>query len=286
MRTKITNIETNGASIRLRIAEGEGTPLLFLHGGPGGTDYLFKFFAVRVAQAGYRPVGMIQRGCPGSPSDGPFTVDASLDDFERVRETLGADRIALMGHSYGGFLAAAYASMNHSRVERLVMVCPAGGRPGWRDAFDAEVRRRLSESDRHEYDRLTSEAERAPTYDGRAELLTRRAHLSIFSYFSPHHRDGQPGLANLTWKVHEDLKNSAEQWCGDPSWEHGLDRLTCPCAVICGNDDVVPGTVADEYAEMLPHPLVARLDRCGHFPWMEEAEAFWGAFDQAMEYGG
>ncbi len=285
MRTKTINIDTGTASIRLRIAEGEGTPLLFFHGGPGGTDYLFKFFAVRVAKAGYRPVGMIQRGCPGSPSDGPFTVEASLDDFECVRKTLETDRLALLGHSYGGFLAAAYAAMNPSRIERLILVCPSGARPGWRRDFESEIYRRLSDEEKCEYDRLTREAENAP-YEKRAELLSNRAHLTIFSYYSPHHRREQPGLANLTWKVHEELRNSAEEWCATPAWEHGLERLTCPSAILYGEDDVVPITVPGEYAEILPHPLVIGLEKCGHFPWMEEADAFWTAFDEAIKYQG
>lgn len=285
MRSLVSNIATPTASLRIRVADCPGTPLLFLHGGPGGTDYLFKFFAVRVAHAGYRPVGLVQRGCPGSPSDGPFTVETSIDDFEAVRRHLGADRIAILGHSYGGFLGAAYASMHPARIERLVLICPAGARPGWRAEFDAEILRRLSPEDRAEFERLTQAAERAASPDERAELLTRRAHLSIFAYYSPHHREGKPGLANLTWRVHEELKDDAERWTSDPAWEHGLDRLTCPCAVIHGEDDVVPASVARDYGKLLPHGAVIGLPRCGHFPWMEETDAFWRDFDEAIAFG-
>jgi len=281
VRTHTTNIDAGTASLRMRAAEGDGVPLLFVHGGPGGTDYLFKFFAVRVAAAGYRPIGLIQRGSPGSPSDGPFTVEASVDDFDAVRRHFGADRMAIVGHSYGGFLGAAYASMHPSRVERLVLICPAGPRPGWRAEFDGEIYRRLSDADRAEYDRLTREAEAAAP-DARAELLAKRAHLTVFVYYSTHHRAGKPGLANLTWRVHEELKEDAERWTSDPSWEHGLDRLTCPCSVIFGEDDVVPANVARDWGRLLPHAHVEGVAKCGHFPWMEEAEPFWRAFDEAM----
>lgn len=284
MRSHYLTVATGSASLRVRAAEAPGIPMLFLHGGPGGTDYLFKFFAVRVASAGYRPVGLIQRGCPGSPSDGPFTVEASIDDFDHVRQALGAERIALFGHSYGGFLASAYAAMHPARVERLMLVCPAGARPGWREEFDAEIYRRLDDSERAEYDRLTREAANAAP-EVRADLLTKRAHLSIFAYYSPHHRAGKPGLANLTWRVHEELKDSAEQWLADPSWEHGLDRLSCPCSVIYGVDDVVPNNVARDYGKLLPHVHVTGLERCGHFPWMEETDGFWMAFDEAIRWG-
>jgi proline iminopeptidase len=51
--------------------------------------------------------------------------DRDVGDLEALRERLGLDRMVLLGHSYGGGVAAAYLAAHPERVERLVLVSPA-----------------------------------------------------------------------------------------------------------------------------------------------------------------
>ena len=79
----------------------DGIPALYLHGGPGGTlgagGYVTKFDPER-----YRTIGMDQRGCGRSKplaieSDhdlGRNTTQALINDAERLRESLGIDRMS------------------------------------------------------------------------------------------------------------------------------------------------------------------------------------------------
>src|SRR5690606_23016120 len=91
MHSENRSVEIPGGSVRVRVAEGDEPIALLLHGGPGGTDYLFKFFARPLQAFGLRAVGFIQRGSPGSPSDGPFTIGEMVEDVERVRHSFGPD---------------------------------------------------------------------------------------------------------------------------------------------------------------------------------------------------
>lgn len=54
------------------------------------------------------------------------TEEYFVRSLESWREKLGLESMVLMGHSLGGYLAAAYAAKYPSRVEKLVMVSPAG----------------------------------------------------------------------------------------------------------------------------------------------------------------
>ena len=52
-------------------------------------------------------------------------LPAQVADIEQIRRKLGQDKMILIGHSFGGFLAALYAIEFPDRVESLVLVSPA-----------------------------------------------------------------------------------------------------------------------------------------------------------------
>ena len=46
--------------------------------------------------------------------------------LDKWREKMGLEKVVLMGHSMGGYLAATYALQHPERVQHLILVCPAG----------------------------------------------------------------------------------------------------------------------------------------------------------------
>ncbi len=100
--------------------------LLCVHGGPGGThDYLLPL--ADLVRAGYRVVFYDALGCGRSdlpPTIDLFTLEHDLVVLDEVRRSLRSDRIHLMGSSYGGMLALAYAA-DHS--DALLSLNSTGG---------------------------------------------------------------------------------------------------------------------------------------------------------------
>ena len=88
---------------------GAGIPLLVLHGGPGGTSC---GFAKLDPLGRERPVvryDQLGTGRSGRPGDlSLWTVDRYVEELHEIRRQLGLQRIHLLGHSWGGSLAAAY----------------------------------------------------------------------------------------------------------------------------------------------------------------------------------
>jgi pimeloyl-ACP methyl ester carboxylesterase len=61
-------------------------------------------------------------------------------------------------------------------------------------------------------------------------------------------------FARLAWNPQYDIK-----------LEHRLRRATCPALVVkAENDRIVPGEIADRYAELLPHARVETIPGTGH----------------------
>ena len=53
-----------------------------------------------------------------------YTLERDVADLEEIRRVIGADQMILIGHSYGGKLAAAYAAAHGAHVARLVLSSP------------------------------------------------------------------------------------------------------------------------------------------------------------------
>ena len=114
---------------RLRLAWRErsapGTPVVFLSGGPRVPNYLDDVAALLPDR---RVVIYDQRGTGDSRAlDGDLSWAAHVEDLEQLRSALGADQLALFGHSWGGMLAQLYACEHAERVERLFACNPSTG---------------------------------------------------------------------------------------------------------------------------------------------------------------
>jgi pimeloyl-ACP methyl ester carboxylesterase len=103
--------------------EGEGPPLLLLHGMPGThLDYerLLPLLEGRRAIA-------IDRPGYGWSQGGPLPYQQQIDLVPALLATLGADRAVLVGHSFGGLLALGVAARHPDVVAGLALLAPSGG---------------------------------------------------------------------------------------------------------------------------------------------------------------
>src|SRR3954469_5341865 len=104
-------------------SEGDGPALLCLHGGPGMSDYLGM---LGKETTGWRRIRYTQRGLEPSTTTGPFTVAQHVADAVSVLDDLGLADAVVLGHSWGGFLAAALAMEHPERVRGMVLVDSLG----------------------------------------------------------------------------------------------------------------------------------------------------------------
>jgi proline iminopeptidase len=91
---------------------GRGKPLMLLHGGPGASHDYFRLIFID------------ERGSGRSQSlenVSGYTVENMVEDVESVRQALGLGQISMLGHSYGGVLAQAYALKYQKNLSRLIL---------------------------------------------------------------------------------------------------------------------------------------------------------------------
>ncbi|MCQ2559248.1 MAG: alpha/beta hydrolase [Clostridia bacterium] len=101
--------------------------LLFIHGGPGSGAWEFSPVAEILAQD-FNIWLPDQRGCLRSdpiPAETNFGLQTILDDLDNIRQQLQISQWIVLGHSYGGQLALAYALQNPQAVSQIVFICPS-----------------------------------------------------------------------------------------------------------------------------------------------------------------
>lgn len=133
----LPSITVNGAMLH---AEAFGSPdstmVVCIHGGPGA-DYRGLLNCKDLADYGYRVVlydqrgsGLSQRFSEKSYTDlGLGVLDLLYDELSGVIDhyrTNPAQKVFLLGHSWGGILAAAYAGKYPNAIQGLIVAEPGG----------------------------------------------------------------------------------------------------------------------------------------------------------------
>jgi len=126
------------------------TPVVFLHGGPGIADMAgdAAYFG-QLAGDGwdvyvYDQVGTGRSSRLADPRR--YTIAREVADLEAIRERIGAVRMVLIGHSWGGQVAAAYLAAHPEHVARVVFSSPGALAPALDDGSGGGVRGRLTRS--------------------------------------------------------------------------------------------------------------------------------------------
>ena len=106
---------------------GGGAPgakvIVLVHGGPALSLTYLNIFDL-LASPTRQIVSYDQRGSglSSSPAGNDYGLAAQLSDLGAVRRWTGAQRLTIVGHSWGGYLAAAYTALHPSRVAALALL--------------------------------------------------------------------------------------------------------------------------------------------------------------------
>ncbi|MFF0748967.1 alpha/beta fold hydrolase [Streptomyces sp. NPDC004267] len=245
---------------------GSGPALVLCHGGPGLWD-MFGQVAAGLSDV-YAVHRWDQRGCGRSEGGaGPYTVERAVADLEAVRRGFGLDRMVLLGHSWGAYLALRYALDHPGRVDRLLYVSGVGIGPedAWRPPFVDRFLHALGpHRDRWE--------ELAP---GDRE----RCVLQWSADFADPDRALREAarMATPFFGVNTESNGllSAAMRAEDPAALHArCARLDVDTVIVDGELDLRPRSAVDSLERALPRVRRVTLKGAGHMPWAEDWEGF------------
>ncbi len=129
--TQFWNLST-GSRIGYTYFKGKGErkpyPLIFLNGGPGAavTDEAIQLRA-KLSADGYDVYLYDQVGSGQSArlkNISEYTPDRHRKDLEEIIHKIGAEKVILIGHSWGAILAVLFAAENQNKIDRIIFTCP------------------------------------------------------------------------------------------------------------------------------------------------------------------
>jgi pimeloyl-ACP methyl ester carboxylesterase len=118
-----SRIDLNGFGLNV-VDEGEGAPVLLVHGFPD-TSALWRNQIPALVDAGFRCIAPDKRG--RGETDMPATVDEyslghSINDLMMLMDHLGVERAHVVGHDWGAVVSWLLAIFQPQRVERLTAI--------------------------------------------------------------------------------------------------------------------------------------------------------------------
>jgi proline iminopeptidase len=259
-------VDVPGGKVFYRIiGDGPGTPILALHGGPGGTSCRFEVLAPLASERRIVFYDQLGSGRSVAPDDSTlWRLPRFVDEVDAVRRALQLDTIHLLGTSWGGALAAEYVlSTKPSGVRSVILSSPLISTPDWiadadslRGTLPAEVQAAL---DRHEAAGTLDHAEYQAATDSFYARYVRRLPVA-----------DQPECAGVTsnsaiyeymWGPTEFTSTgSLRAW----SRAEDLGRLTVPTLFIAGEyDEARPSRLA-QYRDRVPDAQLVVIPGAAH----------------------
>ncbi|MGD9961360.1 alpha/beta fold hydrolase [Nocardioides sp.] len=113
-------VTTSDGPVEL-LESGRGTPVLILHGTPGGSDQALAAAHVLGLTATARVLAPSRPGYLGTPLSTGRTPAEQADAMVAVLDELGVESAAVLGASGGGMAAVALAARHPARVRGLVL---------------------------------------------------------------------------------------------------------------------------------------------------------------------
>jgi proline iminopeptidase len=268
-----SSIPRDGFSLYYR-TEGSGKPIIFLSGGPGlDVDYMRP--AAELFPSEYQRVFLEQRGTgrsrPARLTAEHMSLRLAVEDLEVLRNHLKLDRLLLAGHSWGGMLAMAYASFHPENVDRLILIDSGGPTKEFQQWFQDNIEMRLLPEEKEARQKSWSAAEKGGMDADDAAQAGLRATTPAFFF------DRAKGLAFASQMpkgaFHRDanaLMNAETAKSYDV--RDGLREVTRPVLIIQGHQDPIGDKTAEDIHRLIRSSVLRYLDRCGHFPWVEQPD--------------
>ena len=286
-------VDAGGVMIYYK-AIGNGEPLVALHGGPGAShDYLLPGL-IPLARTN-RLILIDERGSGRSErldDVSAYTVENMVEDVEAVRAALGLDKINLLGHSYGGVLAQAYALKYQEHLSHLILCSTFHSTKQLNDVF-AQMKTKMSPELRARIDKM----EKAGLYghgkdyakgrytDDYMEAAWGEGYYPYLFGARPDANFSPSAMGVMSWDLYKVMWGSDGEFVvtgnlASVEYADRLASLTVPTLITVGDHDQVDPSISRDMQAKIPGSTLVVLPDSGHMTYVDQPALFTKAVDE------
>ena len=254
---------------------GQGPPLLCLPGGPGRASAYLEELGGLSAEATLVRLDTRATGHSEVPADpSSLRFDRLAADVEALREHLSLEQVDVLGHSAGCLVAQAWAAAHPERVHSLVLVTPTDRLQGGQRADVAAIRQGRQGEDWYA-EAAEAQAALADAPPAQQQALVRATRPFFY---------GRWDERTQAHAATADRQSSKRAELGFGAGIEDVDLagmlavladLDVPVLVLGGERDALTGVASVALvAGSFPRAQTVVLPGAGHFPWVDEPEAF------------
>src|SRR5580704_1606256 len=272
---------------------GRGAPLVIVHGGPGASHDYFLPYLLPLARHN-KLIFIDERGSGRSEKlEDPkgYTVENMVEDVEDVRQALGLGKIALLGHSYGGVLAQAYALKYQRNLTQLILCSTFSSTRAINEVFvrmeqnmPPELRNRIKKMEAeglfghgkdYEKNRYTTDYMVAAWGEG------------YFPYLYQNHPDPNfdpIGQGNTSWDLYREMWGSHGEFVIDGNlasveYTDRLSTIHVPTLITAGDHDESDPSMSQVMHEKIAGSKIVVLPKSGHMTFVDQPGMFLNAVE-------
>jgi 2-hydroxy-6-oxonona-2,4-dienedioate hydrolase len=230
---------------------GSGPPLLLIHGIGGDADEWVFCFGPLSQSRRVLALDLLGFGRSGKPLI-EYTIAGFVEVVQHFLRDLKIDRMAVLGESMGGWIAASFALKFPSMVDKLVLVDAAGV---WGDITTLPIDVRVSTRDHlREIFQLLF----------RDQRMVNDAQIDLAYHQHLERGDG--------YTIDSVLRNAAS---GREVLDEVIGNVVSPTLIVWGEQDrMIPVSVGRRLQKLIAGSKLEVIPRCGHLPALEKPEAF------------
>lgn len=279
-----------GDGCKLFVQEfGQGPEtVVMLHGG-WGAEHSYLLEPMKGFEEKYHLVFYDQRGSLLSPCPvEKISVQKHVDDLEKLRVALGVDRMNIVAHSMGTFLAMEYQQQHPEHVKGLVLMGalpPVSQGKAVEDTQVSAAALMKRQEVKAELARLQLDPANGQPWTPQKDALAWHINFaSVNVYHIDRWRQVRGGGAFYNGDAGQAVaKTMPQEW----DFTASIAARICPTWVIDGDHDYVDssGKAFRAATADMPQVHVIVLKDAEHLSWIDSPKAFSAALSKALESG-
>jgi len=290
-------VDANGLMIYYTMM-GRGEPLLILHGGPGATHDYFLPYLLPLARH-HKVIFIDERGSGKSQKveDGSaYTIENMVEDVEGVRQGLGLGKIDLLGHSYGGALAQAYALKYQRNLRHLILASTWSSSAALNEVF-VRMKQNMAPELRERIDRLEAKGLFGQGKDYEKNRYNNEYMIAAWGegYFPYvyHNRPDpnyDPTALGAAWDLYREMWGEHGEFIIDGNlksveYTERLAGIKVPTLMVVGEHDECEPALSQAMHEKIAGSKMVVLPNSGHMTFVDQTGMFIKAVDEFLGGG-